>query len=325
MDLNTILIILGALTVVIFTFHNIWSHRQNNTKVFNKKPVEQTTVFSPIKVVSEDTVTDLEETSMLEEKNVGDLVASESEIPKPLLEERQENINEDLSHITISLRDCGVFDLTIEDVEKSLNTDGINDIHSPIVREQMVKNIKKKKLEANQTPISSQAKTTPEMADMGEVSQTESGVETSTQEVISTEEQTQENKVVKLYVVAPENQDFHGEKLQQAFEKEGFFFGDKNIYHFNNEFNINNPAFFSLAHLENDGTFNPETMADFHTFGLVLFMSLPVVHGGGTINLRYMINTAKSLALELNGTVLTDEQKLFDEEAERRYLEMVSK
>lgn len=331
MDLNTIFIILGALTALIFTFHLIWTRRQNHSNIFNKKPKPQIKMFSPEKNITPH----LTKTEERETFSPSLATLDESITSSPTREQNRE----DLSHITISLRDRGVFDLnamTPEDVEKNLLADGANAIHSPVIREQIAKNLKKQKSEQASSirPLKEQdtqtqapmAEDTTDQSTLStpiaspEISELPQPISPSEQDEDKETVQEEKNQVVKLYVVAPDKQCFYGEQLQQAFEKEGFFFGDKNIYHFNNEFNRASPTCFSIAHLEEDGTFNPSAMAGFRTFGLVLFMPLPVIHGNSKVNLVYMINSAKSLAQHLNGIVLTDKLSPFDEDAEVDYL-----
>lgn len=132
------------------------------------------------------------------------------------------------------------------------------------------------------------------------------------------------NDIIMLYIVAPEGRDFTGEDLVNCFEKEGILFGDKQIYHRHIELSRESPILFSVANVQNPGTFNPKTMDDFTTFGIVLFMQLPSAYGQDLTNLRLMITTAKAMATELNGTLLTDQQQPFDQDAEEAYLNKVN-
>ena len=64
-------------------------------------------------------------------------------------------------------------------------------------------------------------------------------------------------------------------------------------------------------------------MAEFNTEGVVLFMQLPSP-GSDLANLKMMLRAAKTLAEDLGGAVLTEEEEILDEQTEAAYLARVS-
>ncbi|MDU8923700.1 cell division protein ZipA [Pasteurellaceae bacterium LIM206] len=128
---------------------------------------------------------------------------------------------------------------------------------------------------------------------------------------------------IMLYIVAPENRQFQGAALAQALDDLGFLFGEGNIYHRHLDLTVASPVIFSVANINQPGTFNPYTMHDFLTVGVAMFMQLPSA-GNDRANLKIMLRTAKSLADQLGGFVLTDEQEIFTEAAEQAYLAKVN-
>ena len=82
-------------------------------------------------------------------------------------------------------------------------------------------------------------------------------------------------------------------------------------------------VWFSVANLQQPGTFNPYDMDNLVTVGIAIFMQLPSP-GNNLVNLKTMIRAARSLADELGGFVLTDKQEIFNDHAEQEYLAKVA-
>ena len=94
------------------------------------------------------------------------------------------------------------------------------------------------------------------------------------------------------------------------------------MYHRHLDLSLASPVLFSVANLEQPGTFDTYNLVDFSTMGIVFFMQLPSP-GNNLSNLRMMIRSAHTLAEDLQGIVLTEEQEIFDENAEQTYLARV--
>ena len=144
---------------------------------------------------------------------------------------------------------------------------------------------------------------------------------TSAVETVSENQRTPD--FIMLYVVAPENREFNGGRLAQALDGLGFIFGDQHIYHRHLDLTAASPVLFSVANLQQPGTFNPYDMDNLVTVGIAIFMQLPSP-GNDIVNLKTMIRAARSLADELGGFVLTDKQEIFNDHAEQEYLSKVA-
>ena len=144
---------------------------------------------------------------------------------------------------------------------------------------------------------------------------------TSAGEMVSENQRTPD--FIMLYVVAPENREFNGGRLAQALDGLGFIFGDQHIYHRHLDLTAASPVLFSVANLQQPGTFNPYDMDNLVTVGIAIFMQLPSP-GNDIVNLKTMIRAARSLADELGGFVLTDKQEIFNDHAEQEYLAKVA-
>ena len=127
---------------------------------------------------------------------------------------------------------------------------------------------------------------------------------------------------IQLYLIPKSSDQFNGAKLVQALENLGFILGVDEMYHRHLDLSVASPVLFSVANLEQPGTFDAYNLVDFSTMGIVLFMQLPSP-GNNLANLRMMIRAAHTLAEDLQGIVLTEEQEIFDENAEQTYLARV--
>ena len=138
----------------------------------------------------------------------------------------------------------------------------------------------------------------------------------------TTAKQKQTTGYIQLYLIPKSSDQFNGAKLVQALENLGFILGEDEMYHRHLDLSVASPVLFSVANLEQPGTFDAYNLVDFSTMGIVFFMQLPSP-GNNLANLRMMIRVAHTLAEDLQGIVLTEEQEIFDENAEQTYLARV--
>ncbi|SEQ12348.1 cell division protein ZipA [Ectothiorhodospira magna] len=110
-------------------------------------------------------------------------------------------------------------------------------------------------------------------------------------------------KLVVLHVMAGENEQFLGPDLAKALTAEGMEFGDMDIYHYLVTEGRRQLPVFSLANMLNPGTFDLESIDQFTTPGVTLFLQLP----GPCDPLESfdaMYHCAEGLAERLGGQVL---------------------
>ncbi|RRN03432.1 cell division protein ZipA [Bibersteinia trehalosi] len=134
-------------------------------------------------------------------------------------------------------------------------------------------------------------------------------------------ENTSENNMLTLYVVAPEGGYFNGLNVVQHLENLGLQYGEYHIFHRHID-NTDSPILFSVANMMQPGVFDLNNIENFATVGLVFFMHLPSPTND-LANLRIMINTADSLAQSLGGFVLNDQQQIFDERSRQEYVQRI--
>lgn len=343
MDLNTILIILGIIALIILVVHGLWANRREKSQYFKnantftrdsrlrEPPAHvQAPNTSEISAKESNTIVSVQSPSPeTQTYNLSTQTAPEPQQHTFTFEAEQQLVHEQqaveqaLENIKISLPNTEqpIYQASIEPVSQTpspvLTTiaeaesyadqeDGI-DTHSDELRQQLAEL-------AQQSPSVT-------LASLREESEIAEEKRHEAKKIESNAEINEQSSFVMMYVVAPENYVFQGAKLAKILDELGFLFGEHNIYHRHSDLSVNSPVLFSVANIQQPGTFD-YNMYDFSTVGIALFMQLPS-EGNDLMNLRMMIRAAKSIAEELEGFVLTDKQEIFDEQAEKAYLARV--
>lgn len=115
------------------------------------------------------------------------------------------------------------------------------------------------------------------------------------------------DEVIIINVMMQEKNYFQGEALLDVLLQSGMRFGDMNIFHRHVNTNGEGSVLFGLANMVKPGDFNLDSMSQFQTPGVSLFMTLPLK----TDSLRAfdtMKQTAEAIATALGGE-LKDEDR----------------
>lgn len=348
MELNTILIILGIIALIGLVGHGIWSNRREKSLYFDNanafsRETQRTTLKS-----SEAAVPDFAQ------KPQGQALQQELQPEQPTLQQHIVNATDAYAcgNTAQSVNDIRISIPTMANVAAQQNVMPQQAVSRPVVQEV-------EKISVN-TPIHYEYKpeVKPSSANLAEnnldelarFDNTEEGIHQAAPEIQVTLQEsavfnspisqakpiepvvtpTPETYVtekpaedyIMLYVVAAENRLFQGGQLHQVLEREGFILGRDALYHRHLDLTVASPVIFSVANVDQPGSFPVHHMHDFSTIGVVIYMQLPSV-GNNRVNLKTMLKSAKNLATQLGGFVLTDEEQELDENAEQDYLARV--
>lgn len=110
-----------------------------------------------------------------------------------------------------------------------------------------------------------------------------------------------------MNVMAFKGETFNGTHLLDILLKCGMRYGDMNIFHRYSDAKGEGALLFSMANMVKPGTFDLDTMDQFETPGVSLFMTLPL-DADSMQSFDLMVDTARSIAEALDGE-LKDEQR----------------
>lgn len=112
-----------------------------------------------------------------------------------------------------------------------------------------------------------------------------------------------ESMLLVMYVMAPRGMAFTGEGIKQVMDELGLEHDEQRIFHYKQH----GQSVFGLANAIEPGVFDPDTLHELITPGIVMFMQLP-----GPLECRQafdkMLSTGQALARQLGGE-LHDEQR----------------
>jgi len=128
-----------------------------------------------------------------------------------------------------------------------------------------------------------------------------------------------EPQVIILSVVMPANQQMFGAALLPSLLTLGLKYGEMNIFHRHEDNAGKGKVTFSLANQMNPGSFDLDSMENFATNGVTLFMTLPNAGDPFTV-FEQMLNAAKQLAQEFNAQVIDDKRNVMTKQTEQHYL-----
>lgn len=129
--------------------------------------------------------------------------------------------------------------------------------------------------------------------------------------------------IFSLYVVASQDNPYHGPELVQTLVEQGMRHGDMDIFHRHAQANGRGAVQFSLANAFEPGIFDLDDIENLHSKGLALFMTLP---GPKKPMQAYelMVKTAQAITQQLGGRILDGSRSNFSRQIETHHKEQIS-
>lgn len=123
-----------------------------------------------------------------------------------------------------------------------------------------------------------------------------------------------ETEVIILHVVAGDELGFDGKAILEILLACDLRFGDMEFFHRHEREAGRGPIQFSVANMLQPGVFDIDNMASMRTRGLVFFLTLPGPEDMGRA-FDYMLETARTVARNLNGDVLDESRSALTEQS----------
>ncbi|HIF75752.1 MAG TPA: cell division protein ZipA [Porticoccaceae bacterium] len=130
------------------------------------------------------------------------------------------------------------------------------------------------------------------------------------------------SEVLVLNVMARDGYHFAGDDLLQVLITSGLKFGEMNIFHHRQGNEIKGPVIFSVANILNPGTFDLNSMEEFSTLGVSLFLALPTAINNLEA-LEQMLRVAQQIRGALDGELRDDSRNIMTAQTTEHYRQRV--
>jgi len=115
---------------------------------------------------------------------------------------------------------------------------------------------------------------------------------------------------VVLHILAEEGQSFVGKAIFDATQTLGMALGKHNVFHYPADAAYVGDSAFCLVNMTPEGTFDIENLANTHTAGISLILTLPTAYSDGLTVFSNMVAVAHALVKKLGGGDIVDQTRL---------------
>ncbi|MFT6284798.1 MAG: cell division protein ZipA [Arenicella sp.] len=136
------------------------------------------------------------------------------------------------------------------------------------------------------------------------------------------EESAQPQEVLVLNVKSADDNPIPGSALLPMLLTLGFKFGDQDIFHRHVNSNGKGPVLFSLANMFKPGNFDIDSLENFTTQGISLFMILPIESDPHQV-FNMMHNAARKISDEFSAQIYDGKRTLLTKQSLQQYVEKI--
>lgn len=297
-DLRLVLIILGLIAIVALIVHGLWSSKKNAIKPIKDQPLDK---------IRSDRANPVKDTEGFDIDGIGPKrVVRQNPLRKQSaadLNRDAEPVNKEKIEPQIIITEAGA-DLELTERDIQMATGDVSDtpyetesftattVETPTVQPSPVQ----PQSVASQSEQSESIQVPTETSQAVDVQTVvEEPVEVEPEAYSADEAPAVEEAVFVINIMARDNKTINGSCLLQELSTLGFKFGEMNIFHRHVDPAGKGPVLFSLANMVKPGTFDIDSMEQFSTQGLSLFMTFPCA-GEALKNYNLMLSAAEKIA-----------------------------